>query len=33
VKKFRAIITDNALLNNVLYRTIEIHYKDKLNKE
>jgi hypothetical protein len=33
VKKFEIIIIDNASLNNVFYRTIEIYYKDKLNKE
>jgi hypothetical protein len=33
VQKLRTIITDNAALNNVLYRTIEAHYKDKKEKE
>jgi hypothetical protein len=33
VKKLGAIIIDNASSNNVLYRTIEAHYKDKLNKK
>jgi hypothetical protein len=33
VKKFRIIIIDNAPSNNVLYRTIEAHYKDKLSKK
>jgi hypothetical protein len=33
VQKFRAIIADNAVLNNVLCRTIEAHYKDKEEKE
>jgi hypothetical protein len=33
VKKLGAIIIDNVSLNNVLYRTIEIYYKNKLSKE
>jgi hypothetical protein len=33
VKKLGAIIADNAPSNNVLCRTIEAHYKDKLSKE
>jgi hypothetical protein len=33
VQKFGTIITDNAVLNNVLCRTIEAHYKDKEGKK
>jgi hypothetical protein len=33
VKKLKAIITNNAFLNNVLCRTIKAYYKDKLSKE
>jgi hypothetical protein len=33
VQKFRTIIADNAALNNVFYRTIEIHYKNKKEKK
>jgi hypothetical protein len=33
VQKFGAIIANNAALNNVLYRTIKAHYKDKEEKE
>jgi hypothetical protein len=33
VQKFEAIITDNAAPNNVLYRTIEVYYKDKEGKK
>jgi hypothetical protein len=33
VQKFRTIIIDNAAPNNVLYRTIEVHYKNKKGKE
>jgi hypothetical protein len=33
VKKFEVIIINNAPSNNVLCRTIEAYYKNKLNKE
>jgi len=33
VQKLRAIIVNNAALNNVLCRTIEAYYKDKEEKE
>jgi hypothetical protein len=33
VQKFGAIIIDNVALNNVFYRTIEAHYKNKKRKE
>jgi hypothetical protein len=33
VQKLGAIIANNTALNNVLYRTIEAHYKDKEKKE
>jgi hypothetical protein len=33
MQKFGAIIIDNAALNNVFYRTIEVHYKNKEEKE
>jgi hypothetical protein len=33
VQKFGTIIVDNAASNNVFYRTIEAHYKDKKEKK
>jgi hypothetical protein len=33
VQKLKAIIADNAAPNNVFYRTIETHYKNKKEKK
>jgi hypothetical protein len=33
VQKLGIIIINNVILNNVFYRTIEAHYKDKEKKE
>jgi hypothetical protein len=33
VQKLGAIIANNVALNNILYRTIEAHYKDKEGKK